>query len=167
MLSFMMKVFLLGMASEAFSFGTRQLPPARAGVGLRSPSRALVRPRAFEADPGDAPPARSSKITLDRIDSMVKAAPIVLFMKGNPAFPQCGFSNTMVQILERLGMRYEAHDVLVDDLIRQGIKDYSQWPTIPQLYLCGEFIGGTDIVLEMFQSGELLESIEIALANEE
>ena len=108
---------------------------------------------------------KSSKQVLDRIDGMVNAEPIVLFMKGNPAFPQCGFSSTCVQILDRLSLKYAAHDVLADDTLRQGIKDYSEWPTIPQLFLCGEFIGGSDIVLELYQSGELLEMIEIAAAS--
>ena len=108
---------------------------------------------------------KSAKAVLDRIDELVQEAPIVLFMKGNPAFPQCGFSSTCVQILDRLSLKYTSHDVLADDVLRQGIKDYSQWPTIPQLYLCGEFIGGSDIVLELYQSGELLEMIEIAAAS--
>ena len=73
----------------------------------------------------------------------------------------------MVQILDQMGLQYTAHNVLEDDLIRQGIKDYSEWPTIPQLYLCGEFLGGTDIVLELYQSGELFEMIEVAAASAE
>ena len=108
---------------------------------------------------------KSTKQVLERIDGLVNEAPIVLFMKGNPSFPQCGFSSTCVQILDRLSLKYTAHDVLADDTLRQGIKDYSEWPTIPQLFLCGEFIGGSDIVLELYQSGELLEMIEIAAAS--
>ena len=80
-------------------------------------------------------------------------------------FPQCGFSNTVVQVLNRMGVEYETFDVLSDEAIRQGIKDYSAWPTIPQLYLDGEFVGGCDIVLEQYQNGELQEAIEIALAS--
>ena len=91
----------------------------------------------------------------DMIDSEVKSNDIVLFMKGTPQFPQCGFSGQVVQILDYLGVDYKGINVLADADIRQGIKDYSNWPTIPQLYVKGEFVGGCDIVREMFQSGEL------------
>jgi monothiol glutaredoxin len=89
------------------------------------------------------------------IDSEVKSNDIVLFLKGTPQFPQCGFSGQVVQVLDYLGVEYRAINVLADADIRQGIKDYSNWPTIPQLYVKGEFIGGCDIVREMFQAGEL------------
>ncbi len=89
------------------------------------------------------------------IDNEVKANDVVVFMKGTPQFPQCGFSGQVVQILDYLGLDYKGIDVLADQEIRQGIKDYSNWPTIPQLYVKGEFLGGCDIVREMFQSGEL------------
>ncbi|HEX5933811.1 MAG TPA: Grx4 family monothiol glutaredoxin [Pseudorhizobium sp.] len=89
------------------------------------------------------------------IGNEVKTNDVVLFMKGTPQFPQCGFSGQVVQILDYLGLDYKGIDVLADAEIRQGIKDYSNWPTIPQLYVKGEFIGGCDIVREMFQSGEL------------
>ena len=89
------------------------------------------------------------------IDSEVKSNDIVLFMKGTPAFPQCGFSGQVVQILDYLGVDYKGINVLADAHIRQGIKDYSNWPTIPQLYVKGEFVGGCDIVREMFQAGEM------------
>ena len=89
------------------------------------------------------------------IDNEVKSTPVVLFMKGTPDFPQCGFSGQVVQILDYLGVDYKGVNVLADDDIRQGIKDYSNWPTIPQLYVQGEFIGGCDIVREMFKAGEL------------
>ena len=85
----------------------------------------------------------------------VKSNDIVLFMKGTPGFPQCGFSGQVVQILDYLGVDYHGIDVLSSDDMRQGIKEYSNWPTIPQLYVKGEFIGGCDIVREMFQNGEL------------
>jgi len=91
----------------------------------------------------------------DFIDSEVKNNDIVLFMKGTPGFPQCGFSGQLVQILDYLGVAYKGINVLSSDDLRQGIKDYSNWPTIPQLYVKGEFIGGCDIVREMFQQGEL------------
>jgi len=91
----------------------------------------------------------------DFIDNEVKTNDIVLFMKGTPGFPQCGFSGQVVQILDYLGVDYKGVNVLASDEIRQGIKDYSNWPTVPQLYVKGEFIGGCDIVREMFQSNEL------------
>jgi monothiol glutaredoxin len=94
-----------------------------------------------------------------RIADLVKANDIVLFMKGTPLFPQCGFSSRAVAILDRLGAQYETVDVLQDAEIRQGIKAYSEWPTIPQLYVKGEFVGGSDIMMEMFESGELQQLI--------
>ena len=92
-----------------------------------------------------------------RIDAVVKNNPVVLFMKGTPLFPQCGFSSRAVAILERLGAEFESVDVLQDQGVRQGIKAYSDWPTIPQLYVKGEFVGGSDIMMEMYESGELAE----------
>lgn len=89
------------------------------------------------------------------IDENVKSNPVLLFMKGTPDFPQCGFSGQVVQILNYLGLNYETINVLENDQIRQGIKDYADWPTIPQLYVKGEFVGGADIIREMFQAGEL------------
>ena len=89
------------------------------------------------------------------IDSQVKSNDVVLFMKGTPTFPQCGFSGQVVQILDYLGVNYSGVNVLESDELRQGIKSFSEWPTIPQLYVKGEFVGGCDIVREMFQAGEL------------
>lgn len=89
------------------------------------------------------------------IDNAVKTNDVFLFMKGTPDFPQCGFSNQVVQILDYLGVAYQSANVLADQSLREGIKAYANWPTIPQLYVKGEFIGGADIVREMFQSGEL------------
>ena len=91
----------------------------------------------------------------DWIDGQVKANDVVLFMKGTPAFPQCGFSGQVVQILDYLGVTYSGINVLESEDLRQGIKDFSNWPTIPQLYVKGEFVGGADIIREMFQAGEL------------
>lgn len=91
----------------------------------------------------------------DYIEGEVKSNDIVLFMKGTPDFPQCGFSGQVTQILNYLGVDYKGVNVLADDDIRQGIKDYSDWPTVPQLYVKGEFVGGCDIVREMFQASEL------------
>jgi monothiol glutaredoxin len=89
------------------------------------------------------------------IDSEVKGNDVVLFMKGTPGFPQCGFSGQVVQILDYIGVDYKGVNVLTSDELRQGIKEYSNWPTIPQLYVKGEFVGGCDIIREMFQAGEL------------
>jgi monothiol glutaredoxin len=89
------------------------------------------------------------------IDNEVKGNDVVVFMKGTPQFPQCGFSGQVVQILDYLGLTYKGLNVLESDELRQGIKIYSNWPTIPQLYVKGEFVGGCDIIREMFQSGEL------------
>ena len=93
------------------------------------------------------------------IDNEVKSNDVVLFMKGTPDFPQCGFSGKVVQILDYVGVDYKSQNVLADADIRQGIKDYSNWPTIPQLYVKGEFVGGCDIITEMFQSGELQQML--------
>jgi len=103
-----------------------------------------------------------------RIDSTVKGNEVVLFMKGTPLFPQCGFSSRAVAILEHLGVTYESVDVLQDQAVRQGIKEYSDWPTIPQLYVKGEFVGGSDIMMEMYESGELSQLLKdqgVATAN--
>ena len=95
----------------------------------------------------------------DRIDEIVRSNDIVLFMKGTELFPQCGFSSRAVAILEHLQVPFKTVDVLQDAEIRQGIKDYSDWPTIPQLYVRGEFVGGSDIMMEMFESGELKQLV--------
>ena len=91
----------------------------------------------------------------ERLDALVTSNDVVLFMKGTPLFPQCGFSSRAIAILDHLGAPYETVDVLQDQDIRGGIKQYSDWPTIPQLYVKGEFVGGSDIMMEMFESGEL------------
>ncbi len=94
--------------------------------------------------------------TQQRIDSIVKGNPVVLFMKGTAQFPQCGFSGRAIQLLKASGApSLTTVNVLEDDAIRQGIKDYANWPTIPQLYIDGEFVGGSDIMMEMYESGEL------------
>jgi monothiol glutaredoxin len=91
----------------------------------------------------------------DRIDEIVKSNDVVLFMKGTPLFPQCGFSSRAIAILDHLNVPFQTVDVLQDPEVRQGIKAYSDWPTIPQLYVKGEFVGGSDIMMEMFEAGEL------------
>ncbi len=101
----------------------------------------------------------------EQIKSLINSSPIFVFMKGNKLMPQCGFSNNVVQILLNLGVPFETFDVLSDPNIRQGIKEYSEWPTIPQIYVNGTFIGGSDILIEMYNSGELREKLEVALAS--
>ena len=98
--------------------------------------------------------------TQQRIDSIVKGGRVVLFMKGTAQFPQCGFSGRAIQVLKACGVtELKTVNVLEDDGIRQGIKDYANWPTIPQLYIDGEFVGGSDIMMEMYESGELQQLI--------
>jgi monothiol glutaredoxin len=101
----------------------------------------------------------------EKIEQLLKENKIFVFMKGSKLMPQCGFSNNVVQILNTLGVPYETIDVLADWEIRQGIKEYSNWPTIPQVYINGEFIGGSDIMIELYQNGELQEMVEVALAS--
>lgn len=106
--------------------------------------------------------------TLDintRIQDLVTQNKVLVFMKGSKLMPQCGFSNNVVQILNMLGVIYETVDVLSDPEIRQGIKEYSNWPTIPQIYVNGEFLGGSDILIDLYQKGELQEKIEVAIAS--
>ncbi len=95
-----------------------------------------------------------------RISTLVGENDVVLFMKGTPLFPQCGFSSRAVAILDHCGVQYESVDVLQDMEVRQGIKTYSDWPTIPQLYVKGEFVGGSDIMMEMFEAGELQQMMD-------
>ncbi|MEO0986817.1 MAG: Grx4 family monothiol glutaredoxin [Cyanobacteria bacterium J06639_14] len=101
----------------------------------------------------------------ERIESLINSSKIVVFMKGNKLMPQCGFSNNVVQILNVLGVPFETFDVLSDYDIRQGIKEYSNWPTIPQVYINGEFLGGSDIMIELYQNGKLQETVEVAMAS--
>jgi len=100
-----------------------------------------------------------------RLDELVQSDKIVIFMKGSKLMPQCGFSNNAVQIFNTLGVSYSTVDVLDDYDIRQGIKEYSNWPTIPQVYINGEFVGGSDILIELYQKGELQQMVEVALAS--
>jgi monothiol glutaredoxin len=96
----------------------------------------------------------------ERIRQEITETPVVLYMKGSPVFPQCGFSAAVVQILGHLGVKFKGVDVLAEQQIRQGIKEFSSWPTIPQLYVQGEFIGGCDIIREMYETGELQQVLE-------
>jgi monothiol glutaredoxin len=103
--------------------------------------------------------------TKEKIDNLVNQSKILVFMKGTKLMPQCGFSNNVVQILNTLGVPFETINVLDDQEIRQGIKEYSNWPTIPQVYIDGQFIGGSDILIELYQKGELQQIVEVALAS--
>ena len=103
--------------------------------------------------------------TKERINNLVQQNKIMVFMKGNKLMPQCGFSNNVVQILNTLGVPFETLDVLADPEIRQGIKEYSNWPTIPQVYVDGKFLGGSDILIEMYNKNELQQAVEVALAS--
>jgi monothiol glutaredoxin len=100
-----------------------------------------------------------------RIEDLIGTSPVYVFMKGNRLMPQCGFSNNVVQILNALAVPFETFDVLADPDIRQGIKEFSEWPTIPQVYLNGEFLGGSDILIEMYNNGELREKLAVELAS--
>jgi monothiol glutaredoxin len=100
-----------------------------------------------------------------RIEALIASSPVFVFMKGTKLMPQCGFSNNVVQILHAVGVPFETFDVLSDQEIRQGIKEYSEWPTIPQVYLKGEFVGGSDILIELYNSGELRERLAVVLAS--
>lgn len=101
----------------------------------------------------------------EQIGKLIGDNKIMVFMKGDRLMPQCGFSNQVVQILNILGVPYETVDVLADQDIRQGVKEYSNWPTIPQVYINGEFVGGSDVMTELYQKGELQQMVEVALAS--
>jgi monothiol glutaredoxin len=103
--------------------------------------------------------------TRQRIEDLISSSPVFVFMKGTKLMPQCGFSNNVVQILHALGVPFESFDVLSDMEIRQGIKELSDWPTIPQVYLNGEFLGGSDILIEMYNSGELRDKLVVEIAS--
>ena len=102
----------------------------------------------------------SENPAFDTIQGEIDQNDVVLFMKGTPVFPQCGFSAAVVQVLTHMGVKFKGVDVLADEAVRQGIKEFSNWPTIPQLYVKGEFVGGCDIVREMFEAGELQKLLE-------
>ncbi|MBF2018373.1 MAG: Grx4 family monothiol glutaredoxin [Rivularia sp. T60_A2020_040] len=101
----------------------------------------------------------------ERIDNLVQQNKIMVFMKGSKLMPMCGFSNNVVQIINTLAVPYETFDILEDAEIRQGIKEYSNWPTIPQVYINGEFVGGSDILIELYQKGDLQQMVEVAMAS--
>mmetsp|Transcript_85212 Transcript_85212/g.241469 ORF Transcript_85212/g.241469 Transcript_85212/m.241469 type:complete len:158 (+) Transcript_85212:119-592(+) len=127
--------------------------------------RALTRSVPRMAPTADGMPTEEETgVAKQKIKKLVEENKVMLFMKGNRMFPQCGFSNTAVQVLGALGVEYETFDILEDAFVRQEVKTFSNWPTIPQLYVDGEFLGGCDIMVEMFESGELKEAIEEAKA---
>ena len=105
--------------------------------------------------------ATTTNLVVQRIQQDIRDNDVVLYMKGTPVFPQCGFSAAVIQVLSELGVKFKSFDVLTDPSLRQGIKEFSQWPTIPQLYVNGAFIGGCDIVLEMHETGELAEALGV------
>lgn len=147
---------MAGVSRVAFT--TTQLPSTSPMAPLATSSLTPLAPlaptrlptRAFSAE---VPPIQ------ERIQAMVDESKVVVFMKGVPEAPQCGFSNAVCQILRMHDVTFQGHNVLADEELRQGVKDFSNWPTIPQVYLEGEFIGGCDIMLQMHQSGELIEEL--------
>jgi monothiol glutaredoxin len=149
----------------SFSFN-----PLAVSVGQRSLSRSALVGSSFtkklHQSTGDDFLEELAGDVQEKIQALVDAHPVLLFMKGSKLFPQCGFSNNAVQILNSFGVTFHAIDVLADQSIREGIKVFSQWPTIPQLYIQGEFIGGSDIMIEMYQSGELGEMLEKVKADQ-
>jgi monothiol glutaredoxin len=128
-------------------------------------SPVLILKRGSNSRIHSTPRPELDEVTKLKIEKLVLENKVLLFMKGNKLFPQCGFSNTACRILDAIGAPYESVNVLEDDKIRNGIKVFSQWPTIPQLYVNGEFIGGSDIMIELYQNGELAEMIEVARAS--
>lgn len=101
----------------------------------------------------------------EKIDNLIQQNKIMVFMKGSKLMPMCGFSNNVVQIINSFAVPYETFDILEDPEIRQGIKEYSNWPTIPQVYINGEFVGGSDIMIELYQKGDLQQMVEVAMAS--
>lgn len=119
--------------------------------------RTPVRARLFTSGGASTPP---STLDGDKISKLVNNNKVVVFMKGIPDAPKCGFSNAVVQIFRMHGVTYDSHNVLENEEVRQGVKDYTNWPTIPQIFINGEFVGGCDIVLQMHQNGELVEELK-------
>eukprot|EP00285_Hemiselmis_virescens_P006989 CAMPEP_0173390998 /NCGR_PEP_ID=MMETSP1356-20130122/16886_1 /TAXON_ID=77927 ORGANISM="Hemiselmis virescens, Strain PCC157" /NCGR_SAMPLE_ID=MMETSP1356 /ASSEMBLY_ACC=CAM_ASM_000847 /LENGTH=169 /DNA_ID=CAMNT_0014348509 /DNA_START=29 /DNA_END=538 /DNA_ORIENTATION=+ len=152
---------ILSLAASSSAFSLPSAPALRPTVLALGPRTARPQARAtlgLKMQGGEQHPLHGA------IDKVIKDNKIILFMKGNKDFPQCGFSNTAVQVLTTCGAQFEAVNVLENENIRQGIKAYSNWPTIPQLYIGGEFIGGADIMIEMYNSGEMKELVEKTMA---
>ncbi|EDV38461.1 uncharacterized protein Dana_GF19438 [Drosophila ananassae] len=140
---------------QSYAGAAHHMRPAAASPAATA-LKSLSALRFYSADAA-APPAAVDKATLDKL---VRTNKVVIFMKGNPQQPRCGFSNAVVQILRMHGVQYDAHDVLQNEALRQGVKDYTDWPTIPQVFIDGEFVGGCDILLQMHQSGDLIEELK-------
>ncbi|XP_048341261.1 glutaredoxin-related protein 5, mitochondrial [Sphaerodactylus townsendi] len=141
--------------------GFCRLPAALWQLAAWRPLLVVSRPFSQAGQAGDGGGASSSGSKEEEVRKLVRAHPVVVFMKGSPAQPQCGFSNAVVQILRLHGVTdYRAYDVLQDHDLRQGVKNFSNWPTIPQVFLNGEFVGGCDILLQMHQSGDLVEELK-------
>ncbi|KAH8343536.1 hypothetical protein KR059_012168 [Drosophila kikkawai] len=142
------------MAQSQLSGGVRATAAAVPAASFNATPIILSR---FYAADATTDAAVVDKATLDKL---VRTNKVVIFMKGNPSAPRCGFSNAVVQILRMHGVQYDAHDVLQNEALRQGVKDYTDWPTIPQIFIDGEFVGGCDILLQMHQSGDLIEELK-------
>lgn len=138
---------IVGKGGEERPAASYSPPPAKAAAATRPAP----------------PPPRTPEDVQAEIDEAVKSHPVVIYMKGSARAPQCGFSARVVDIFNQLGFPYETRNALADPAIRQGIKEYSDWPTIPQVFVGGEFIGGCDITVEMFENGELKTAVEEAL----
>lgn len=144
--------FLAPLRTPSSSFAIRMAEDADDVQAKKDAALEAAIAAMFGGDDGNQEAPEATKM---RIETLINEHPILLFMKGSKVFPQCGFSDTATKILEKFTTDYHTVDVLDDEAIRQGIKNFSQWPTIPQLYIAGEFIGGSDIMLEMYESGEM------------
>ncbi|CAD5178297.1 unnamed protein product [Musa acuminata subsp. malaccensis] len=159
--------------TRALAAVRRVQPPANsflAGPRRRNVATLVSQPLRFRSkSPGTSLSARCfsalSPEMKSTIDKVVQSHKVVLFMKGTKDFPQCGFSNTVVQILKSLNVPFETLNILENDMLRQGMKEYSSWPTFPQLYIDGEFFGGCDITIEAYKNGQLQEQIEKAMCS--
>lgn len=140
---------------NAFGLATR-----RSATTPATTAALLSRTSATPSFSSDAPTAPSPVATKAEITQLVQNNKVVVFMKGVPEAPRCGFSNAVVQIMRMHGVTYDSHNVLDNEAVRQGVKEFSDWPTIPQIYIAGEFVGGCDIVLQMHQNGELIEELK-------
>ncbi|KAH8393013.1 hypothetical protein KR200_000146 [Drosophila serrata] len=149
----------VGVAQSQLSGGVRAAAVPTAASSNTTP---LILRRFYAADATDNNAAAAAAAAVDKatLDKLVRTNKVVIFMKGNPQAPRCGFSNAVVQILRMHGVQYDAHDVLQNEALRQGVKDYTDWPTIPQVFIDGEFVGGCDILLQMHQSGDLIEELK-------
>lgn len=161
---------LITPTTVASSSTINKLQSFRVAVHNRQPSFYGIRWNLSLKQASPAPKFRCSASALtpqlkDTLEKLVNSKKVVLFMKGTRDFPMCGFSNTVVQILKNLNVPFEDVNILENEMLRQGLKEYSNWPTFPQLYIAGEFFGGCDITIEAFQSGELQEVVERAICS--